>query len=314
MKGRIQIQAQDLHVRYENTVALDIPSLKIKGTVIAVVGHNGSGKSTFIKSLLELLTPSSGYLQAFISSDNISEIPSRLVPENDMAFAPEDGSVFEDITVEQYVQLWCNIKHRDPNYYKKQGSSYIEKLNVSSLFPRLGRELSKGQRRRVQTLVTLLIQPKLLLLDEPFDVLDIVQTNLLNEVLSEELKGKGLIISSHRMDVIERLADMVLVLNKGEIVAHGSLSVVSEELCEQSIVISQDSKEIDVSQISTALRGQFASCVINKIGENLVISGKGICLTELNQFFKNENLNGIQIKTTPPSLMDAMNYYLKNCD
>lgn len=304
MKTTFCLEAKNLNVNFGKTLALNIPSLKIEGKVFAIVGHNGSGKSTFIKTLLQILTPSSGYLKTSIE-DKI------LIPEKDMSFAPEDGSVFEDISVEQYLKLWCDIKHKDPNYYKQNGRRYVDKLRISPLFSKLGRELSKGQKRRVQTTVSCLIEPKLLLLDEPFDGLDVVQTNLLNELINEELKEKCLIISSHRMDVIERIADIVLVLNKGEIIAQGNVSKVSETLCKQSIVISSDTRKENNSPMFEELQQRYKTCVINKIGENLIISGDEIDLSELNTFLENKTPGTFRANSVAPSLIDSMNYFLK---
>ena len=97
----ITLTAKDLGIRYTDLVALDIPALAVTGTVIALLGHNGAGKSTMIKALLGLLEPFSGSLSAVDRRGN------RLVPEEHMAFCPENGAVFADISVERYLQLWC---------------------------------------------------------------------------------------------------------------------------------------------------------------------------------------------------------------
>src|SRR4051794_16003141 len=95
----LTISTSNLRVAYESVVALSLPSLQCSGGIISVVGHNGAGKSTLIKSVLGLLPPTSGTLSTTLSVNGVS---AALVPENDMAFCPETGAVFADISVESY--------------------------------------------------------------------------------------------------------------------------------------------------------------------------------------------------------------------
>lgn len=221
---RVSLEAHSLSVRYSNLVALEIPQLSARGQVIAVLGHNGAGKSTLIKALLGLLVPHSGSLE-IKDSDG-----ACLRAEEDMAFCPESGAVFADITVEAYLRLWCRIKHDDPQYYTEAGAHYVERLSIEPLLRKRGRELSKGQRRRVQTALGFMSDPRLFLFDEPFDGLDVQRTNDLMEIVEEERTKRAFLISSHRMDVMERLADLVIVLRNGSVASVGSVSKVCSEL------------------------------------------------------------------------------------
>jgi ABC-2 type transport system ATP-binding protein len=218
------IVARDLRISYSELVALNIPALQSKGNVTALLGHNGAGKSTLIKSLLGLLEPASGNLC-------IHDVNGEtLIAERDMAFCPENGAVFADVSVERYLELWCRIKHSDGKYYRRRGQYYVERLDLSPLLRKRGRELSKGQRRRVQTALGFMSEPRLFLFDEPFDGLDVQRTTELMEIVSEERNNRSFIISSHRMDVMERVADSVLVLKNGRVTAQGSVAQVCQEL------------------------------------------------------------------------------------
>lgn len=217
------IEAKGLSVAYDSTVALRCEQLVLSGNIIGLIGHNGAGKSTFIKSILKLLPPTSGSLKVY--DDN-----GPLLPEEHMAFCPETGSVFNDISVESYVKLWCRLKHQDPNYYRKEGREISDLLALEPLLPKLGRELSKGQRRRVQTAIGFLTKPKLFLFDEPFDGLDVLRTRELAEIINNQSEQTNFIISSHRMDVMERLVDMLVVLRAGEFVATGPVQEVCKKL------------------------------------------------------------------------------------
>jgi ABC-2 type transport system ATP-binding protein len=220
----VRIEAYDLQVRYAELQALDITRLGASGGVVALLGHNGAGKSTLIKSILGLLEPQRGVVQILDSSGAV------LAPERDMAFCPESGAVFADISVEHYLALWGRIKHNDGRYYRGLGSVYVERLAIAPLLGKKGRELSKGQRRRVQTAIGFMSDPKLFLFDEPFDGLDVQRTNELMEIVEEERKKRCFLISSHRMDVMERLSDDLIVLQEGQVRCEGSLQRVCAEL------------------------------------------------------------------------------------
>ncbi len=220
----VSLRASGLRVQYQTLQALDIPDLSERGGVIALVGHNGAGKSTLIKTMLGLLPPRRGAISVLDSSGK------ALVPEYDMAFCPENGAVFADISVEHYVKLWCRIKQGDGKHYRKAGSQYVEMLDIAPLLSKRGRELSKGQRRRVQTALGFMGDPRLFLFDEPFDGLDVQRTIQLMEIVEAERPKRAFLVSSHRMDVMEQVADLVIVLRHGEVACTGSVEQVTKTL------------------------------------------------------------------------------------
>lgn len=223
-KVAVTLEVQNARISYSEHVAVDIESLSLSGSVISLLGHNGAGKSTLIKAILGLLDVQKGSLQI---KDHLGRL---LLSERDMAFCPESGAVFSDVLVEKYLELWCRIKHNNGAHYRKSGAKYIDRLSLAPLLRKKGRELSKGQRRRVQTALGFMGDPRLFLFDEPFDGLDVQRTAELMELVKEESLQRAFIISSHRMDVMERISDSVMVLRQGTIAAAGSLQQVQSAL------------------------------------------------------------------------------------
>jgi ABC-2 type transport system ATP-binding protein len=304
-KVRSRIVVRNFRAEYEDFIALEIKRAKIEGNIIAIVGHNGAGKSTLIKSILDLMVPAAGTLH----TDFIDERGKQhITPARDMAFCPENGSVFADITVENYVKLWCRIKHRDAKYYRKEGSQYVDLLNLNPLLPKIGRELSKGQRRRVQTAIGFLCEPKFFLFDEPFDGLDVQKTTELSEIIETNSSRMSFLVSSHRMDVVERLADVVVVLSEGKIATYGPVEQVCKDLCRQSIVVSNLSAP---SEIFELLKRTFPDYLINHVGNQIRLTGDNLEPGAVKAFLKSHDTNGFHMDLTDPGLVDAMNYHLR---
>ena len=304
--SRITVQAESLVVGYRELIALRAKEIEFSGNVIAIVGHNGAGKSTLMKLILDLLPPREGNITI---SENRAQASKILRPDRHMAFCPEEGAVFADITVESYIKLWCRVKQQSPNYYKKAGSRYIELLNLSPLLGRLGRELSKGQRRRVQTAIGFLAEPRLFLVDEPFDGLDVQKTSELAEIVERESEHMSFLISSHRMDVVERIADTVVVLQHGRFVAHGSVDEVCKKLCPTSVLVEYVE---DPHATAQHIRDTFQGCLVTTIGSSLRILGNGYSEADLARLLSQHGIPSTLYHHSTADLVDAMNFHLRD--
>lgn len=295
----VSLKSLDLKVSYDRQVALNIDKLDITGNVIAILGHNGAGKSTLLKTILNLLNPQSGKIDVSDQND------LNLIPERDMAFCPENGAVFEDIKVEDYLKVWLRIKSLSCNLQNDEVSRLINLFEISPLLHKYGRELSKGQRRRVQSVVGFLIKPKLFLFDEPFDGLDIQKTAELSDIIEDKKSDTCFLISSHRMDVIERVCDSGLVLAAGKVIASGSIEDLSESLAGKSIIFNLP-PDYKLKNIKFAFKN--TKCHISHIGQNLIFTGHDC---DLEKIISDYSLMDMKYCERVPSLTDAMAYHLK---
>jgi ABC-type multidrug transport system ATPase subunit len=304
-----KLTIKNLRVSYGKTLALAIEQLEIQGQIISIIGHNGSGKSTLIKTILDLLVPQQGSLSiSTISEQDVY----NLRPELDMAFSPENGAVFGDITVESYIKLWCRIKQRNANYYKHQGSDYIDRLEITPLLKKLGRELSKGQRRRVQTAVGFLMNPKLFLFDEPFDGLDIQQASLLSSIIKDESTKRAIIFSSHRMELVERLASNLIVLENGFVLSSGTVTDICESLHTRSVLISPANGTDNLANCQELLEKHLTNCIVYLSGQQIYITGKELSVDSLTTLINSLGFNNLIFQEIRPSLVDTIHLHMGN--
>lgn len=303
----IRILINNLVVAYGKTVALNISSVDVKGRTFAVVGHNGSGKSTLIKVLLGLLSPRKGNINVCVenSTDSIT-----VYPEEKMAFSPEEGAIFADLTVESYLRLWCRIKCGDSKYYRLEGSKYIDLFDLGPMLPKLGRELSKGQRRRVQTAIGFISDPSVFFFDEPFDGLDVEQTSRLSQIIQKESSNRAIFISSHRMEIVERLCDIVIVLEHGQVSALGQPAEVAKILCPTGFVL--NIKDSEARGIVNKLAARFPSSVCYETHAGGYVCGLKNGESDLKQFLNELGDNRVSFESSTVSLVDAMHLQLKN--
>lgn len=292
----VKIQLVNTVVAYEGRMALSVPELTISGNVIALLGHNGAGKSTLIKTLLGLLPLAAGSIKVTLGGE-------LLTPSRHMAFCPENGSVFADISVEAYLKLWSRTRYGRANYYRTDGRSYIERLALESLLPRLGRELSKGQRRRVQTAVGFLLDPRFFLFDEPFDGLDVQRTRELIHLIDGESERRTFLISSHRMGLMERVADSGVVLHEGKIAAAGAIQKVAATLAGKAFIVRGG------ALWESALQAELPQGTVVKSGDDLHIAGHDLLPHTLAAIVQRHG-GSAAVEEVPPTLAQGMDIHL----
>ena len=213
------INAHNVSKSYGNIKALDNLSLTVaQGSVYALLGPNGSGKTTFVKSILGLVKPDSGdiKLNGIVSSN----VQSR----EGISYLPEKFNFFPYYTVLGVVKFYGTMKGLKGQELKDQANAALSSLQILELANKKIKQCSKGQVQRAGIAAMLMGNSKLLILDEPFSGLDPIAIKELKDLLIE-LKNKGitLFVNSHILSEMEKLCDHAAILNKGEVIAQGEL-------------------------------------------------------------------------------------------
>ncbi|WP_412989597.1 ABC transporter ATP-binding protein [Pediococcus siamensis] len=226
------LQVENLNKRFGSMQAVKDESFTIQdGEILGLIGQNGAGKTTTFRMILGLLAPDSGTVlwngQPF----------SRKVQDT-VGFLPEERGLYLKMSVEEQVCYFAELRGQKPAVTKAKLPEWMAQFDVKGKPTDKIKDLSKGNQQKVQLIATLIHDPKLVVLDEPFSGLDPVNASLL-EAGIERLKAQGatIIFSSHDMGNVEKISDRLLMLRQGETVLNGATNAIRESFGDTRIFL-----------------------------------------------------------------------------
>jgi ABC-2 type transport system ATP-binding protein len=215
------LEVKNVVKKYGNYVALNSVSLSIpKGSIYGLLGPNGAGKTSLIRIINQITMPDSG---------TIIFDGEKLQPEHVqyIGYLPEERGLYKSMKVGEQCLYLAQLKGLSKNEAKKQLNYWFEKLEIQGWWNKKIEELSKGMAQKVQFVVCVLHQPKLLIFDEPFSGFDPVNANVIkNEILELQKQGSTIIFSTHRMESVEELCDHIALIHKSNKLIEGKLEDV----------------------------------------------------------------------------------------
>ncbi|KRL36523.1 ABC transporter ATP-binding protein [Liquorilactobacillus uvarum] len=189
------------------------------GQIAGLVGKNGAGKTTIFHSILN-----------FVGFEGEITFDGRSLTEknySNIGYLPEERSLMPKLTVFEQVRFLANLKGVSTKDVQKRLGEWLERLQVKGKPEDKIKSLSKGNQQKIQLICTLLHEPKLIILDEPFSGLDPINTDLLKQVILEEKKrGATIIFSDHDMTNVEEVCDDLIMINNGKVVLNGNIQKV----------------------------------------------------------------------------------------
>ncbi|HEM6341122.1 TPA: ABC transporter ATP-binding protein [Streptococcus suis] len=210
-------------------ISFTIPS----GTICGLVGKNGAGKTTFFHSLLRFVT-----YEGEIILDQQAVTPALF---QKIGYLPEERSLMPKLSVFEQVRYLASLKGMTSKEVAEKLPLWMKKLEVKGKMTDKIKSLSKGNQQKVQLIVTLIHEPDLIILDEPFSGLDPVNTDLLKRVILEEKeRGATLIFSDHVMTNVEELCDQLLMIQDGQLVLNGGIQEIRRQFGRTRLFISSD--------------------------------------------------------------------------
>jgi ABC-2 type transport system ATP-binding protein len=222
------LEAGHLTKRYHGVLAVDDVSFEIRpGEVLGYLGPNGSGKSTTINMVVGLLEPSHGSLRLF--GESLYENPTAY--KRRIGYVPEEPYLYTHLTAVEYLSLVGGLRGMSNTAVDEKSAELLRLFDLWDSRYAAMAAFSKGMRQRVLLCASLLHNPDLLVLDEPFSGLDVNASLLFRTLLRLFVRdGRMILFSSHRLDVVERVCSRVAILHRGKIVAENSVAGLRDSL------------------------------------------------------------------------------------
>lgn len=200
------------------TVLEDVTFSVNRGSIVGLIGHNGAGKSTIMKTIMGWQDKKEGT----IVLNQVDQDQSFLAFKKQLAYIPEEPFLLPELTTMQHFQLYGQSYQLDEETFTKRAKELAEQFEIADKLNEYPEALSKGMRQKVQTICALLPNVSLLLIDEPFMGLDVHAAHDLQEMLIEKAKkGTSILLTSHQLERMEELADTYIMLHQGCIAEQG---------------------------------------------------------------------------------------------
>jgi len=215
--------AKEVTKHFGNHIALDAVSLEIpENTIYGLLGPNGAGKTTLIRIINQITYPDSGTV--FFNG-------KKLMPEHiaQIGYLPEERGLYKSMKVGEQALYLAQLKGLSKAEAKKRLKYWFDRLEIGDWWDKKIQELSKGMAQKIQFIVTVLHEPKLLIFDEPFSGFDPINANIIKEeILQLKKNGTSIIFSTHRMESVEELCDHIALIHRSKKILDGKLSDIKQ--------------------------------------------------------------------------------------
>jgi ABC-2 type transport system ATP-binding protein len=237
------IEIRDLHKVYNGFRAVDGLSVTVpQGSFFGFLGPNGAGKTTTIKILMGLSQPTSGSVKVF----GLRLPEESLAVRKQIGLVPDDTLLFDYLTGVEYLEFIARLYGVDKPTARARAKELMHLFQLTEDPRKLIGDYSKGMRKRVAMAAALIHRPKLFLMDEPFEGVDVVGARLMKDILLEQVRhGATVFLTSHVLEVVERLCTRIAIIHRGRVVVAGTVA----ELQQQSAARASSLEDIFVEAV-----------------------------------------------------------------
>ncbi|MEA3451195.1 MAG: ATP-binding cassette domain-containing protein [Bacteroidota bacterium] len=289
--------------QFERVKALDNVSFNVaKGQIFGLLGPNGAGKTTLIRIINRIFGPDAGNISMeneIIKSTDISKI----------GYLPEERGLYKKMKVGEQILFFAKLKGMNKTEAQKAADFWMKRLGIESWTNDKVEELSKGMQQKIQFIITVLHNPKLLIFDEPFSGFDPINVELIKkQILWLREQGTTIIFSTHNMPSVEEICERIVLINKGKNILEGDIDEIKEQFSENIFEISFDN-----------ISDNFKESEKFTVLDTKSVNGHTIFKVDLKDFDKKDFLkysleNGSIISFNPviPSLHDIFVKVVEN--
>tara|TARA_A100001011_G_scaffold389728_1_gene471798 strand:- start:894 stop:1778 length:885 start_codon:yes stop_codon:yes gene_type:complete len=235
---------EGLRKQFDGAYAVNNVSFKVeKGDVYGFLGPNGAGKTTTIRMIMGIIHPDNG-------SINLNGNDINALGRQNLGYLPEDRGLYQKQRIEEILHYFGSLRGLQKLDAKKKSSMWLDRFGLLDQGGRKVEELSKGNQQKIQFILSLLHDPDLIILDEPFTGLDPLNQILLKEIIQEKQdEGKTIIFSTHQMEQVERLCNNICLIDSGSIVVEGALKEIRKKHSSDAVEV-RYSGEIDEKEVT----------------------------------------------------------------
>ncbi|WP_430409503.1 ABC transporter ATP-binding protein [Kordia sp.] len=218
------LQAKEVVKKYGNYTALNKVSIDVpKGSIFGLLGPNGAGKTSLIRIINQITAPDAG--EVLLDGESLQQFHIK-----DIGYMPEERGLYKSMKVGEQALYLAQLKGLSKSEAKMRLQYWFEKFEITDWWNKKIQELSKGMAQKIQFVVTVLHQPKLLIFDEPFSGFDPINANIIkDEILQLRDEGATVIFSTHRMESVEEMCDHIALIHKSNKVLDGKLIDVKRQ-------------------------------------------------------------------------------------
>lgn len=218
------------------------------GEIFGMLGPNGAGKTTTIRMMMDIFKPDAG--QVSILGGKLDEAKKRRI-----GYLPEERGLYKDLSLEQTLIFLATLKGLRESEAQRRLADWLKRLDLYEHRAKKVQELSKGMQQKAQLIATLVHEPELIVIDEPFSGLDPVNTRLVKDIIEEQGRaGKTFIMSTHQMNQVEALCSRIVLINRGRSVLYGEMSQIKRNFAGNAIRVQGQGEFAQVPGVLSARR------------------------------------------------------------
>ena len=227
------LEVSDLQKNFSSQIAVNKISFHLdEGSIFGLLGPNGAGKTTLLRMITGIFYPDEGT----ITFQGHPFDPDRDIVQ--IGYMPEERGLYKKMKIGEQALYLARLKGLSSQEAMRKVKEWFIKFEMQSWWNKKVEDLSKGMQQKLQFVITVLHEPKLIILDEPFSGLDPVNSNLIkDEIYNLARNGSSIIFSTHRMEQVEEICDHIILMNKGEKILDGSVSGVKQQFKENLFAV-----------------------------------------------------------------------------
>ncbi len=229
--------------QYDGITAVDNLSLEIgPGGIYGLLGPNGAGKTTTIRMIMGIINPDEGRIDVF--GEPFSERSKDRI-----GYLPEERGLYRKMKVLDHIVFLGEIKGVPAKTASDRAVAWMKRLELSGWEQKTVESLSKGMQQKIQFISTIIHEPELIILDEPFSGLDPINTQLLKDIVMEmKMEGRTIVLSTHLMDQVEKLCERICLINKGRTILEGDLSGIKMRFSRNTLTMRYRGDKADLGR------------------------------------------------------------------